>query len=60
MLDRAPVLTGAAAPFVLVLVPEGGVALRFFGLLTRGDAAGITGSAGQGVSAGNHGAEVLI
>ena len=48
------------APFVHLFVADGSVELEGTGLLETGDAARITGGAGQRVTAGPAGAEVLV
>jgi redox-sensitive bicupin YhaK (pirin superfamily) len=48
------------APFVHLFVADGSVDLEGSGLLETGDAARITGGAGQRVTAGPAGAEVLV
>ncbi|PPK70967.1 pirin family protein [Actinokineospora auranticolor] len=48
------------APFVHLFVPQGAVTLEGSGLLSTGDAARITATGGQRVTAGPEGAEILV
>ncbi|MFF3890322.1 pirin family protein [Streptomyces sp. NPDC001914] len=50
----------ATAPFVHLFVARGTIALESYGLLGQGDAARITASEGQRITAGADGAEVLM
>lgn len=59
-LRPAETVQAATAPFVHVFVAEGSIFLEGSGALAQGDAARITGSEGQRISAGADGAEVLM
>ncbi|MET8292337.1 pirin family protein [Streptomyces sp. NPDC005132] len=59
-LRPAETVQAATAPFVHLFVAHGTISLEDSDALTQGDAARITGSEGQRISAGPDGAEVLM
>ncbi|WP_327420272.1 pirin family protein [Streptomyces sp. NBC_01527] len=59
-LRPAETVQAAAAPFVHLFVARGSISLEGSGALAQGDAARITGSEGQQISAGADGAELLM